>query len=158
MTQVNRGKLDNPGLQRMPRNERDWSHYQNEVHKVEAGSFTPTFAGFSSDPSNAIVSWWKSASLVTVRLGFLTGTSDSANFQITNWPSNLTAPNNARYIPLAGFTDGGANQDTFGAVLVPQSPSLLTFYVDANFGGFATSMDKGFHIAGGVYFSYSIDG
>jgi len=154
----NQRNLDNPRIQRMPTNQRDWTHYQNEIHRILAGSFTPTFVGFSSDPSSPTVFWSIDGSIITLRLAFTTGTSDTTTFQITNLPNFLSVPQ-AQIVLIGGFTDNSINTAEFGSAIIGTTDSgQLTFGLggdNINGGGFTASGTKGFQSATGTHIIYS---
>ena len=63
----------------------------NTIAEITKGSFTPTFTGFSADPSSPTVRWTKIGTMVFVLLSFGAGTSNATAFTITNWPSTIQA-------------------------------------------------------------------
>lgn len=153
----NQRRLDNPILQRFPTNQREWVQYQNEANKIESGSWTPAFVGFSADPSGTCY-WERFGNIVLLRLAFTTGTSNDTTFQITNLPAFLTAPNTWT-IPLGGFVDGGSNVATLGgATISAPGATTITFGLGTSYygGGFTASSTKGFSSASGTAFMYPI--
>jgi len=155
-TITNKKPLANPGFQKYPTNQREWSHYQNEVHKVQVGSFTPTFSGFSDTPTASDVTWRIQGGLAIIRVPNVSGTSDAATFLITNWPQDLHALFPIS-IPMGGFIDNGSAGTEIGYARIPEHATagsgtgLMAFGYGADNpggGGFTTSAAKG--IIGGI--------
>ena len=84
-----RNALNNPGIQTYPSNQQAWHDYLQEYNKVVTGNFTPTFVGFSADPSSPTVYWIREGNWITLRFSFTTGTSNDTSFAITNFPGFL---------------------------------------------------------------------
>ena len=152
--------LSNPLLQKMPQNDRAWSRYQQELHKIESGTFVPTFGGFSSDPASPNVRWTRQGSIITLNFHFTTGTSDDTVFTITNFPAQLVAQQ-AKPILMSGFHDNTAASTETGSVIIPgPGSSILSFGLGAdNFagGGWTGAGTKGFQLGTGTDVMYSVN-
>jgi len=158
----------NPGLQRMPTNQREWSLYQNELYKNQTGSFTPTFAGFDGAVTSGDVFWTIHAgTFATIKFPSFSGTSNAANMDITNWPVFLCSWI-IQSVPMGGFKDNDSVATEFGWALVPQHPDnggsdtpKIQFGLGADniaAGGFTTSLAKGLHLGTGTHVTYSLIG
>lgn len=115
---------------------------------VTSGSFTPTFVGFSADPSSPTVRWVKQGRTVFVFLDFTTGTSNATTFSISNVPAAIQA--DYAQMALIGLQDNGV--DSYGTVSAAGSSFRFAFE-NAAVGGFTASGSKGLS-NDGVTFSY----
>jgi hypothetical protein len=114
----------------------------------ESGSFTPTFGGFSSDPSSPTVNWIKRRGMAIVDFDFTTGVSNATSFTITNWPSDLLVTGNQFDAPLGRVLDNNTKQTQWGTARIPTAGSTLTLYPDAATGNWTASSNKGFDTGG----------
>ena len=144
--QFKSGLLRNSGIIRMPTSQREWSAYIVELNKwIEnhEASFTPTFTGFSSDPSSALVNYVRFGPMVNVRLSFLTGTSDATTWTITNIPNEIS-PDTAQIVWIFGAHDGGS--DSTDPIAIQISSTEWTFGLgvgNETGGGWTGSSAKG---------------
>ena len=108
------------------------------------GSFTPTFSGFSSSPSGTTI-YRLDGGTVTMRMGFNVGTSNSADFSVTNVPA-VIRPQNAQIIPCPMLEDNGSQVTGQGHCIV-NSDGTIDFAAPGNDptvgGGFTASGNKG---------------
>lgn len=138
--------LRNSNITRMPQSQQEWNGFIVEFNKWivnHEGSFTPTFTGFSTDPSSAIVNWVRFGPLVNVRLAFLTGTSDATTWTITNIPDEIT-PDTAQIVWIFGAHDGGS--DSTDPIAIQISSTSWTFGLgvgNETGGGWTGSLAKG---------------
>ena len=120
---------------------------------VTTGTFTPTWTGFSTDPT-ATMRWTKYSpsiaggnSLVILRVdtGSGTGTSDATGFTLASLPADITpASFGTGLLPVAQMVDNGTvNQ--YGAFSINTS-NVMTFFLSdpAAIAGFTASGSKGF--------------
>ncbi len=131
-------------------------HNGVDISAVSTGNFTPTYTGFSADPTGT-ANWTLNGSSVNIRLGFINGTSDATTMTVTNLPANLT-PSLAQIVPIVGLHDNTADSAAVGSVLI--SGTTLTFGLDGDNvlgGGFTNSGTKGLQNAN-VSISYSLMG
>lgn len=143
---------DNPGVQRYPKNTREWHNFITEVNKWiahEEGSFTPTFNGFSSDPSG-LCNWVRFGPTVHMRLawGGGSGTSDDTVLEITNLPEDLR-PDTAQIYWIFGGRDNGSVSTEPVSVLF-QNSGVVSFGLGADNpsgGGWTASGNKGINNA-----------
>ena len=118
------------------------------------GSFAPNLTGFSADPTTPLILWRKQGQIVHVKWGFTTGTSNSADFDITNWPTALQ-PANAQIVAVSSLTDNGSEITGVGTALISASATLAFGLGNSLGGGFTTSAAKGFANAN-ASISYSL--
>jgi hypothetical protein len=101
----------NPQISRMPTTQQEWNRFIYELEKIvrnETNGFTPTFTGFSSDPSTPFVWWHRYGQIVFMQFHFTTGTSNSGTFRIDNLPEEIT-PSTTQFItPFYGLINNGA--------------------------------------------------
>jgi len=114
-----------------------------EVALITNGSFTPTFAGFSSDPSSAMVYWNKTGNMVSIQFAFGLGTSNSTTFTITNWPAAIQTTF-TNYIAVFGLVDNNSEITRAGSMSLTSSGAVATFNVDSSAGLWTGSSNKGF--------------
>jgi len=136
----------NGNVQKMPKNERAWNAFIQELSrwiKNENGFWTPSFSGFSADPSSPICIWHRWGQAVDLKFVFTTGTSDATGFSITNIPE-VIRPSSTIYIPMSGLHDNGSALTGAGSVQI-DSAGACSFYSDCNFGTWtAGATAKGF--------------
>ena len=144
---------DNPNFTRMPKDDRGWSTFVRELEKVnkdESGIFVPTFiSSFSVDPTTPTIEWYRSGNLIAVWFNFTTGTSNSAEFSISNWPDEIRCRRDV-IVRVPGLVDNGALVDA-GVMEFDGDTSAVQFWPsdDVITGGWnATAVDKGFDKAG----------
>ena len=140
---------DNPATQRMPTTQREWSDFIQELDHVinygKSGSFTPTFSGFSVDPTDPIVYWNKVGPIVTMSFtNTLPGTSNSVVFTITNLPEQLR-PSSWQHCIMAGLVDNGT--ESWGVADVLDS-ATITFNYEETSASWTNSGSKGFASGG----------
>jgi len=130
-----------------------------EIAKT-VGSFTPTYGGFSADPTGTV--FWAltgtNNNIVTLRLAFGTGTSNAATFSITNLPSNLQ-PVTAQSVPIIGLHDNTADLTPVSIAYVIAG-ATLSFGLDGSNptgGGWTGSGTKGVQSIGSPTFQYTLD-
>ena len=142
---------DSVGIQRYPKNDSEWRSFIHELGnyiKNENGFWTPTFYGFSADPSSPICIWHRYGQLVEIKFVFTTGTSDQTGFIILNVPEVIRPSRNntgaaATYALTGGLEDNGTPITTPCSVQI-DSTGALAFYTDAHFGSWAGLGQKGF--------------
>jgi len=74
----------------------------------ETGSFVGTWVGFSSDPSNDTVTWFRQGNIMNVILPVGDGTSNATSFGIGDMPAAVR-PTTAQYGHLPFANDNGAH-------------------------------------------------
>lgn len=120
---------------------------------TEFGTFTPTYTGFSVDPTGD-AKWQKRGNMISVLLPVTTGTSDTTGFVIGNLPAAVTPPTSASSskVPVHGLIDDNAE---VRAGVVVSSSSLLTFENAGNPSGWtAAASTKGFDAGSGPLINY----
>jgi hypothetical protein len=121
------------------------------------GSFTPTFSGFSADPSAPTLYWSIQGNIVTITCDWTTGTSDQIFYKITNIPTNLrTAIGNSQSVVLAGIVDNGVT--SWGNVIIAANNAEWDFGFEAPNANFAASGTKGMTASSGaqITFQYTL--
>ncbi len=103
------------------------------------GSFTPTFTGFSADPSTPNINYVKRGNIITLDIEFGTGTSNSSQFTISNLPSDAQ-PFSSLDVPCVALVDAGV--DIWGFVGI--TGATMTFYAQGDSSGWTPSGNKGF--------------
>jgi len=143
--------LQNPSLQRMPTTQRQWIDFIKELDTHLAGetdAFTPTWTGFSSDPSGGVVYWKKVGTLVVMSFSIsAVGTSNATTFSITGIPTAVTPISGGTavqiVVPIVGVVDNGT--ESWGTAAV-NSSSIINFgFKDTDFTSWTNSGNKGFN-------------
>jgi len=135
---------NNPNITRMPTTQPMWNTFVQELAKLiknETGIFTPTFNGFSTDPSTAVCVYQRYGQVVQLEFVFTTGTSDDTIFQITNLPATITPKINVIQ-PISGLVDNGTN--LANAQVEISSGSTVVFYKDGHETAWTNTGTKGF--------------
>jgi hypothetical protein len=115
------------------------------VPSISSGSFTPTWAGFSSAPTGNI-SWQKITgpvgSLVMLFFGATsTGTSNATDMSLTSLPSTIRPlTDSATRYPCVLVDNGARIQGSFG---FGTPAGTLNFAADTNYSGFTAASSKG---------------
>lgn len=119
-----------------------------------AGSFTPTYTGFSIDPSGDI-NYTLRGNVVRMILPAGPGTSNATTFTISNLPAALRPQaGTGGHHPVTTLLDNG-NQ-SWGSVSITTS-ATMTFYNQGNASGFTASGNKGFiSFGGGAFVQYPL--
>lgn len=79
---------DHPNTKHWPQSGRDWVRFIRELSSQRAAkTFTPTWTGFSSDPSGDLKYFFIGPLAVIWSDSVLSGTSDSASFSLSGVPS-----------------------------------------------------------------------
>ena len=134
----------NANITRMPTTQGEWNTFIQELAKWiknETGIFTPTFTGFSSDPSTPICVWQRYGQIVQLEFVFTTGTSNATSFIITNLPTVITPKVNVIQ-PISGLHDNTA--DIANAQVEISSGGTIAFYSDGHETGWTAAGAKGF--------------
>lgn len=124
--QWNSRLLRNSNITRFPKTQHDWNSFILEFNKHipnYEGSFTPTFTGFSTDPTTPIVNWVRFGPMINVRFSFLTGTSDTTTLEINNLPEELR-PDTAQIVWFFGAHDNGSDTAVPISVQISNSADL----------------------------------
>ncbi len=124
--QWNSRLLRNSNITRFPQTQTEWNAFIVEFNKYipnYEGSFTPTFTGFSSDPSTPVVNWVRFGPMVNLRFSFLTGTSNTTTLEINNLPSELR-PDTAQIVWFFGAVDAGSDTAVPISVLLASSADI----------------------------------
>ena len=145
--------LQNPSIQRMPKSQRDWNSFvQNLELRLagDTGTFDPTFgAGFSADPSGALVHWKKVGTLVLMAFyNASQGTSDAGSFSITGIPANLTPVSFgvAFSVPIIGLVDNGV--ESWGSARISSAGTITFGYESTNDASWTGTGSKGWSSTG----------
>lgn len=121
------------------------------------GSFTPTFSGFSADPSTPTLYWSIQGNIVTITCDWITGTSDQVWYRITDIPAALRpAIGNSQSVVLAGIIDNGVT--SWGNVIIAANNPQWDFGFEAPNANFTASGTKGMTAASGaqITFQYTL--
>lgn len=119
------------------------------------GSFTPTFTGFSADPSTPVVYYVVYGKMVTVILDFGLGTSDDTVFQINNIPAAIQ-PDRTFEIILPKGVDNATAVDITSIRLQASSATWL-FCKNGDNNGWTNSGFKGLDTSFAYSFTYCLD-
>lgn len=121
---------------------------------VTAGTFTPTYSGFSSAPVGDW-SYFLRNNTVWVRAGGVGGTSNANNFGVTGVPAAILPTALDQAVPVANLIDNGA--DGWGSVIISASGYDFAFQ-DHDTASWTISGNKGFSSASGaqLVFSYRL--
>ncbi len=158
--------LNNAAITKMPTNQREWSSFIQELHKLvknRTGNFDVNstadakFTGFATDPANANIWWHRYGQLVHMEFGFAAGDSNLTTFTITGIPE-VIRPRDDVLVLVGGMLDNGSDLTAPSSVNVG-SDGVLEFHLTAN--AAATSWtganDKGFNVSGpGASIIYSL--
>lgn len=114
---------------------------------ADASGFTPTFAGFSSNPSGIQIVWNRNGSTVTLNMyGTVpaTGTSNNNTFTLSGLPTQIQ-PVRPQYVqvPTGGLVDNG-NATTVQFYNARISGGTVTFYNQGSATGWTPVGNKGF--------------
>ena len=135
----------NSNITRIPTTQREWNTFIQELAKWiknETGIFTPTFNGFSTDPSTPICVYHRYGQIVQLEFVFTTGTSDATLFTITNLPTVIIPKVNVIQ-PISGLVDNNVN--LVNAQVEISSGGVVAFYTDGHETGWtAGATVKGF--------------
>ena len=151
-----------PQITRMPQNQQEWNRFIQEMNKLirnEVSGFEPVLAGFSSDPSNAYCWYHRFGQFVYMEFAFTTGTSNSANFRITNLPTQITPNAQQRCLVNGHMHDNGADLaygtlQTQGSAALVGSDGTIQFYPEMKQDtSWTASAAKGFVMPTGQYAS-----
>lgn len=109
---------------------------------AEAGSFTPTWSGFSSDPAGDFT-YVKRGNHVWLKPPVANGTSNATGLSVTNLPAAITPATGNKTVPMVGMVNNGAGVN--GSVTINTSGNTLTFSNGAaGAAGWTGSGSKGF--------------
>lgn len=117
----------------------------NLVGMYGTGSFTPTFLGFSVNPSIASIPYKVAGNIVSIIIPGAPayGTSDSTQFQIQGLPSGIVNSSIAPNIPAFGLSDNGTPLPSGIAYIF--SNGTIAFGKDATGAAWTPSGQKGFY-------------
>jgi len=105
-------------------------------------TWTPTFTGFSADPTNVKARYIRIGDTVTVVIGMSAGTSDATTFTMTA-PFSASADIPTTVAP-AQVQDNGPILNDWGRIFISAGNSGFTFGVNPGVtGGFTASGTKG---------------
>jgi len=149
-----------PQITRMPQDQREWDKFIQELNKLirnEVSGFEPVLTGFSADPTSPYCWYHRYGQFVYMEFAFTTGTSNSANFIITNLPTSIT-PNVQQRCLVNGIMEdnnsGGGGDLSLGSSALVGSDGTIKFYPAANAdGSWTASNAKGFSMPSGQYAS-----
>lgn len=123
----------NPYLRRMPQNDREWMRFIQHLNAQRVRNigdnvqtFTPTWAGFSADPSGDLSYMDLGAIVVMWSDGELTGTSDDVSMQFSGLPETIrpTVSGIGVLVPCYVINNGVT---VAGAVAVDPSGGVTAF-------------------------------
>lgn len=140
----------NPGITRMPTNQREWSAFVRELDKriknISDG-FAPTFSGFSSDPSNPFIWYHRYGQLVMMEFHIGLGTSNNSIFYVNNLPEIIT-PKYDVHVPYYNSVNNGT-QATGPANAEIKANGTIRFWPDTTGSGWTSSGNKGISASAG---------
>lgn len=117
-----------PDIARMPTTQREWSTFIQQLNKAfanESDGWTPTFQGFSVDPSTPFCWYQRYGQVVMIEFHFGTGTSNDTTFQITNVPEAIR-PYTSQTVLCRGLVDDGSQITVGSAEVTPAG--LIRFF------------------------------
>ncbi len=108
----------------------------------EAVAWTPTFTGFSTNPSNNDFTYFLIGKMCTLNMVSNTaGTSNSTSFTIS-LPFTAKTRTNAVWLGSAGIENNSIGQATPGLFLITSGGTTLTVYRDFTFTGWTAAGGK----------------
>ena len=145
--------LENPNTNTMPTSQQEWQHFIVELNKWKkdkSGIFVPVFVGFSTDPLNPTVEWYRDNKTVTLYFNFLSNVSDRTDFKITNLPDEIN-PGRDVIVPCLGMLDAGSYVGADGVALVQGANKQIRFHKDHSLtNNWTASGQKGMDVVGFV--------
>lgn len=102
-------------------------------------TWTPTFTGFSADPTNVVAQYSVNGNMCHVSLTMTAGTSNATTFTIT-LPFNASITTNTL---TQLVTDNATNQTAAGACVVNSGSNVISIYKTMALGAFTASGGKG---------------
>ena len=135
------------------------SYYTNGSLAFDSGTFTPTYTGFSSNPTMTC-QWRRAGNIVALTFavsGTGTGTSNTTGFTLGNLPASIT-PNTTQNVLVDStvMSDNGSGLAATAKVdvLLTATSSSMTFRLNNSLAGWTASSTKGF--LGPVTITYAI--